>query len=114
MGTSEDGTAESEWHLPDSKELREAYIKSQDTTLDRLEWKDLGLCGGMSTENFYSAYEESTTHAKAIDELCGRCIVQKVCQSVGKSKNEYGVWGGIYWNGKGEPDRRYNKHKDTE
>jgi hypothetical protein len=74
------------------------------------EWSDLALCKGLDTETFYAKYETDEESAKAADAACLLCPVVKDCFFAG-SKGEHGVWGGIYWNGSGKPDKNKNSHK---
>jgi hypothetical protein len=78
---------------------------------DEFEWTDLALCQGMPTNLFYEDYEQDSETAKATDEACLRCPVISQCFFRG-SKNEHGVWGGVYWNGSGRPDKNKNAHKN--
>ncbi len=74
------------------------------------EWTDLALCQGMPTETFYENYESDQQSALAADEACLRCPVMKQCFFKG-SDGQHGVWGGVYWNGSGRPDKNKNSHK---
>jgi hypothetical protein len=76
-------------------------------------WEDLALCAGLPTEMFYDLYESDVETAKAIDEGCLRCPVFQECFMKG-ADGEYGVWGGVYWNGAGRPDKNKNAHKTEE
>ena len=77
------------------------------------EWQDLALCGNMSTSFFYDDYESDKETAIAADQTCLRCPVIKECFFTG-AKGEHGVWGGVYWNGAGTPDKNKNSHKTQE
>jgi Transcription factor WhiB len=77
------------------------------------DWQDLGLCGGMPTSFFYDKYETDEEIAKATDQVCLHCPVMKKCMITGQN-GEHGVWGGIYWNGAGKPDKNRNSHKTEE
>lgn len=76
-------------------------------------WQDLSLCAGMDTELFYDKYVEDTTIAKEIDELCLHCPVFSYCHAEGPA-GQWGVWGGVYWNGAGKEDEARNAHKTPE
>ena len=80
---------------------------------DTLTWHQLALCKNMDREDFYDNYESDPQVAKAIDEACLVCPVMKQCAMAGED-GEWGVWGGIYWNGAGKPDKARNSHKSPE
>lgn len=77
------------------------------------EWHDLALCKGMPFDSFYEDYESDVEVAKAVDEACLSCPVMKECFFKG-GEGEHGVWGGVYWNGSGKPDKNKNAHKTDE
>lgn len=77
------------------------------------DWQDLAACAGMPRKAFYEKYETDTEHAKAIDQMCLACPVMAACAMAGQD-GEYGVWGGIYWNGNGQMDETKNAHKGPE
>lgn len=77
------------------------------------EWQDLSLCSGMPTSFFYEKYETDVESARAADQVCLHCPVMKECFLAG-AKGEHGVWGGVYWNGAGSPDKNRNSHKTEE
>lgn len=83
--------------------------------LDPLEikWQDLALCKNTDPEDFYDQYESDQQIAKQIDEQCLVCPVMKECALMGQ-KGEWGVWGGVYWNGAGKQDKARNDHKTPE
>lgn len=74
-------------------------------------WQDLALCVGMNPNLFFDTYETDAVVAKQIDQCCLSCPVIKECSAKGM-KGEYGVFGGVYWNGSGRPDVNRNAHKD--
>jgi hypothetical protein len=85
---------------------------------DDFEWKDLSLCKSipLSTPDddlFFDRYESDTESAKATDSMCLHCPVISQCFMAG-SEGQYGVWGGVYWNGSGKPDKNKNSHKTDE
>jgi hypothetical protein len=63
---------------------------------------------------FYEAYETNPETARNTDDMCLHCPVMKQCALEGQSKKRVGVWGGIYWNGAGKPDKDRNAHKTKE
>jgi hypothetical protein len=77
------------------------------------EWQDLALCSRMSTSFFYERYESDSVTAKATDQVCLHCPVIKQCFFSG-ANGGHGVWGGVYWNGAGTPDKNRNSHKTEE
>lgn len=82
------------------------------------EWGALGLCKNMpitsSTDDvFFDRYESDTQTAIATDQICLHCPVLASCFWAGQN-GEYGVWGGVYWNGAGKPDKNKNSHKTDE
>lgn len=78
-----------------------------------VRWQNLALCQGMQTEWFYDLYEKDGEVARASDEACLRCPVKAQCFLAGQS-GEYGVWGGVFWNGSGKPDKNKNSHKSDD
>ena len=81
---------------------------------DRVDWKSHGLCKNADTEWFYDVYEQSEPVANAIDSMCLACPFLRICSTHGQENGEWGVWGGIYWNGAGKPDKNRNSHKTEE
>lgn len=77
---------------------------------EEFEWHDLALCQGMPTTMFYDDYEKDVEVAKQVDEACLSCPVISQCFFKGQDGN-FGVWGGVYWNGAGKPDKNKNSHK---
>lgn len=81
---------------------------------EQLVWQDLALCQGIEdNEDLYDNYESDPEIAKQVDEMCLVCPVMKQCAARG-AEGEWGVWGGIYWNGAGKPDKARNLHKTPE
>lgn len=77
---------------------------------DELEWQDLALCAGMTTNDFYENYESNERVARVVDQACLSCPVLAQCLSWGMDNGEWGVWGGIYLTS-GKPDNNRNNHK---
>lgn len=73
-------------------------------------WQDLALCVGLDANLFFDSYETDVEVAKQVDECCLSCPVMKECSAKGLN-GEYGVFGGVYWNGSGKPDFNRNAHK---
>lgn len=80
---------------------------------DEVTWEQLALCRGNDSEVFFDKYEKDEEVAKAADQMCLHCPVISQCFFAG-SANQHGVWGGVYWNGSGKPDKNKNSHKTEE
>jgi hypothetical protein len=86
---------------------------------ETFEWSDLAACKGMGTAKeveqfgdlFYDQYERSPVVAEQVDQICLTCPVIAACSKAGQVNKEEGVWGGVYWDGTGKPDKTRNKHK---
>lgn len=82
---------------------------------DTFTWHDLALCDGVpNADMYFDDYESDKTVARQVDEMCLHCPVMKQCAETGQRNKEQGVWGGIYWNGSGKPDKNRNEHKSEE
>lgn len=81
---------------------------------ENFTWENLAICQGMPTDWFFDQYEADVTVAKQIDEACLSCPVMAMCANKGREDKEHGVFGGIYWNGSGKPDKNKNNHKTPE
>ena len=81
---------------------------------EEAQWQDLAACQHLPTELHYDDYERDTEIAKAVDSNCLGCPVIADCFFAGGQNGEYGVWGGVYWNGSGKPDKNKNSHKTPE
>lgn len=93
--------------------MSESLLEELGIDSENFRWQNLALCSGMDTETFYDNYESSESVAKAADDLCLSCPVMSQCFFAG-SKGETGLWGGVYWNGAGNPDKNKNRHKTEE
>lgn len=85
---------------------------------DDFSWRDLGTCSRIKIESpeddlFFDRYENDTEMAKQVDQMCLHCPAMKQCFFAG-SDGQQGVWGGVYWNGSGKPDKNKNAHKTEE
>jgi hypothetical protein len=78
---------------------------------EEFEWHHLAACQHVNPELFYDEYEREPEVARATDSVCLGCPVIADCYFAGKQNGEYGVWGGVYWNGSGKPDKNKNSHK---
>lgn len=77
-------------------------------------WQDLAQCKGKDTELFFDKYESSPRTARAVDDMCFSCPVQKVCLQEGVDKGATGVWGGVYLiNGRQDESKNSHKSKET-
>lgn len=81
---------------------------------EEFEWHHLAACQHVNPELFYDEYEREPEVARAADSVCLGCPVIADCWFAGKQNGEYGVWGGVYWNGSGKPDKNKNSHKTQE
>lgn len=87
-----------------------SLLKSLGIDAEEFEWYHLAACQHLPTELWFDKYEGDQEIAKAIDQSCLGCPVIRECFFAG-SQNQYGVWGGVYWNGSGKPDKNKNSHK---
>lgn len=86
------------------------------------KWSERSLCLGRDTAEFFDLYEnngrdiddpdsvEDPEYRRNIDQFCQLCPVQGQCLATGVSKQEYGVWGGVYLE-KGKISKEFNSHK---
>lgn len=74
-------------------------------------WTKSASCLDIDTNFFFDKYEESTNVRYGIDKMCKSCPVQGDCLAVGVSRQEYGVWGGVYLE-KGKISKEMNNHKN--
>lgn len=79
----------------------------------RSDWSLNAKCLNLDTNLFFDKYEEDDGIRKAIDSLCKECPVQKECVAAAVSRQEYGVWGGIYFEN-GKISKEFNSHKKQE
>lgn len=77
------------------------------------EWKDRGSCKDYDWNLFFDKYEENVQLRPAIDKLCAGCPVLKQCFAVGVSQKEWGVWGGVYFEG-GKISKEFSKHRSKQ
>lgn len=95
---------------------------------ESMTWEDWAACRGMGWQNFFVSPSKSEVNddedveeippgyedaviAKSVDDLCFSCPVQKACGVYGMQNKLEGVWGGMYLNTRGKPDRKRNEHK---
>lgn len=76
------------------------------------EWTKRASCLDMDTNFFFDKYEESVSVRYGIDKLCNDCPVKRQCLSIGVTRQEWGVWGGIYLE-KGKISKEMNSHKKS-
>lgn len=77
------------------------------------KFDDKALCLGMDTNLFFDKYEEDKNVASAVDSLCTRCPAQRQCLAYAVSNQEWGVWGGVYFEG-GKISKEFNQNKTKE
>ena len=76
----------------------------------RSNWNKQAKCLNLDTNMFFDKYEEDVDLRSAIDSLCKSCPVQRECLANGVSRQEWGVWGGVYFE-KGKISKEFNNHK---
>jgi hypothetical protein len=77
------------------------------------DWVEKAKCNGMETDLFFDKYEEDVDLRPAVDSLCATCPVQRECLATGVSRQEWGVWGGVYFE-KGKISKEFNSHKNND
>jgi hypothetical protein len=77
------------------------------------KFDDKALCLGMDTNLFFDKYEEDREVSTAVDSLCVKCPVQRQCLAYAVSNQEWGVWGGVYFES-GKISKEFNYHKTKE
>lgn len=77
------------------------------------QWKKRAMCLNLDTNMFFDKYEENTDLRPAVDSLCKSCPVQKECIANAVSRQEWGVWGGVFLE-KGKISKEFNSHKTQE
>jgi len=77
------------------------------------QWQNRARCLDMNTNYFFDRYEEDIEFRNGIDSLCKSCPVQRECLASGVSRQEWGVWGGVYFE-KGKISKEFNNHKKQE
>jgi hypothetical protein len=65
-----------------------AATKAYATPTPKVEW----ACAGIDPELFFPADEDGLANAIAV---CGSCSFRNLCRSIGESRRESGVWGGV-------------------
>jgi len=73
-------------------------------------WTNKSSCIDMDTNMFFDRYEEDVSIRDTIDLMCSQCPVQRECLAVGVTRQEWGVWGGVYLE-KGKISKDFNAHK---
>ena len=79
---------------------------------DAFSWMKDSLCAEFGPELF-DLYEKDRAAAEQVDEMCLNCPVIAKCFVAG-SNNNWGQWGGVFWNGSGRPEYKANSHKTEE
>lgn len=85
------------------------YSKYPDQRVKK-NWTKDSACLNMDSNLFFDRYEEQPNIRDAVDRLCMGCPVQRNCLAVGVSRQEWGVWGGVYLE-KGKISKEMNSHK---
>lgn len=67
----------------------------------------------MDTNLFFDKYEENQDVRNYVDSLCTSCPVQRQCLAYAVSNQEWGVWGGVYFE-LGKISKEFNDHKTKE
>lgn len=60
-------------------------------------WQDLAACKGIPTWLFFEGSEKDEVIASSIKSICNACPVKSFCENEGVSNDEYGIWGGRYF-----------------
>jgi hypothetical protein len=71
------------------------------------------LCLNMDSNLFFDKYEEQEDVQNYVDSLCIKCSVQRQCLAYAVSNQEWGVWGGVYFEN-GKISKEFNSHKSKE
>jgi hypothetical protein len=79
----------------------------------RNKWQEKAKCLNLDTNIFFDKYEEDVGLRFAVDKLCSECPVRKECVAYAVSRQEWGVWGGIYFE-KGKISKEFNDHKKND
>lgn len=77
------------------------------------KWTLDAKCINLDTNLFFEKYEENEDMRSAVDSLCKGCPVQRECLAQAVSRQEWGVWGGVYFE-KGKISKEFNSHKNQE
>lgn len=75
-------------------------------------WKEHASCLNLDRNIFFEKYEENEPLRRAVDDLCKACPVRQACLGDGVSRQEWGVWGGVYLE-KGKISKEFNSHKSS-
>lgn len=75
-------------------------------------WTKQAYCLNMDSNLFFEKYEEQVDIRNAVDKLCMQCPVQRYCLAVGVTRQEWGVWGGVFLE-KGKISKEMNNHKNN-
>lgn len=74
------------------------------------DWQKNAKCLNLDTNIFFDKYEEDYNLRLAVDKMCSQCPVRKECVAHAVSRQEWGVWGGVYFE-KGKISKEFNDHK---
>ena len=81
--------------------------------MSRSDWTKNSLCLNLDTNFFFDKYEENVDIRSGVDSLCKKCPAQRECLANAVSRQEWGVWGGVYFE-KGKISKEFNSHKNKE
>lgn len=76
------------------------------------KWSERAKCIDIDTNLFFDTYELDQGIATNVDLLCSMCPIQRECLTLGVSRKEWGVWGGIYLED-GDISEEFNRHKTS-
>lgn len=76
----------------------------------RSDWSKDAKCLNLDTNLFFDKYEEDPEIRPAIDALCSKCPVRRECLMNAISRQEWGLWGGVFFE-KGKISKEFNNHK---
>lgn len=82
-----------------------------DIVEEDMSWTNDANCIGRY--KMFDNYEKGGIYAHEADQMCLNCPVIKECFDFG-SRGAHGQWGGVFWNGSGQPDLKANEHKTPE
>jgi hypothetical protein len=76
-----------------------------------VHWSERASCLNDDTESYFDGYESGDR--SQVDAKCMSCPIQRECLTLGVSRREWGVWGGIYLED-GQISEQFNDHRTSE